>query len=873
MDSFGTFLYQSGISIAVFYLFYWALLRRETWFTLNRILLFSSLVLAVTIPFVKITLHTAPEPGTIYYALDRYIMDGVIVHPAQLAEGAGIRITAGKVLLMIYLAGVLFFLIKFLVQLLQVLRLILRYGVREYRGYRIVPIDEGISPFSFFTFIFLNPDPLEEKELESILRHEWEHVRRLHTLDILLLEIICIIQWFNPFVWLYKYSLHELHEYEADQAVINRGENRLNYQQLILSQAFGHNFFPVVHELVNRSFIKKRLIMITKKKSRNITLLKSLLILPVAAILVVSFSFTRDPGSLRQVKEFFITSSPVDNPNATSLTTTPQKKKVYEANEVDQQPRFQGKPKPYFVMWLREQVNNLPAYENKKWDLWLTLDKNGKIKKFTLTPAAGQQIDPKLTEELKQLIASAPAWTPATKDGKKVAVRIYLPVRLTPLKQLPEGEEELFFIVEEMPKFQGGDLNKFREWVASQIHYPEEVAEKGQGGRVTVSFIIEPDGRVDQVSVKESSGVPALDSEAVHVVSSSPRWTPGKQRGKKVRVQQTVPIIFLMDNSQEETPQSYLAGARAGEEVYFIVEEMPKFQGHDFNHFKKWVAEHVHYPKEAAENGIEGSVFVRFIVFPDGHVDSVTVVRGVDPLLDAEAARVVRSSPKWTPGKQKGKKVPVAFVVPVVFKLVDSPPPPVASPDGEIFFIVEQMPKFQGGDINTFREWVASQVRYPEDAEEKGISGRVLVSFIVEPDGHVDQVTVKRSSGYPSLDAEAVRVISSSPRWEPGMQRGRKVRVMQTIPIVFVNDHPVPAQEALKNMKGKRVVYILDGKKLAPGEIQKVDAASIANVRISTDPDDIKKYGSGDEDGVIFITSYKKVPDGSAPPKPAPPKK
>ena len=123
----------------------------------------------------------------------------------------------------------------------------------------------------------------------------------------------------------------------------------------------------------------------------------------------------------------------------------------------------------------------------------------------------------------------------------------------------------------------------------------------------------------------------------------------------------------------------------------------------------------------------------------------------------------------------------------ILFKLgkEDKKPEPVASPGGEIFFIVEQMPKFQGGDINKFRKWVASQLRYPEDAAEKGISGRVVVSFIVETDGSLSNITVVRGS-YPSLNAEALRVVKSSPKWEPGLQRNHKVRVSMTLPIIFI---------------------------------------------------------------------------------------
>ena len=106
-----------------------------------------------------------------------------------------------------------------------------------------------------------------------------------------------------------------------------------------------------------------------------------------------------------------------------------------------------------------------------------------------------------------------------------------------------------------------------------------------------------------------------------------------------------------------------------GGQIFVIVEDMPTFQGKDVNAFRQWVAQHIKYPEIAAENGIQGKVYVQFIVEPDGHVDHVKVIRGVDPSLDAEAVRVVKSSPKWSPGKQRGKPVRVAYTIPIAFVL------------------------------------------------------------------------------------------------------------------------------------------------------------------------------------------------------------
>ena len=380
-----------------------------------------------------------------------------------------------------------------------------------------------------------------------------------------------------------------------------------------------------------------------------------------------------------------------------------------------------------------------------------------------------------------------------------------------------------------------------------------------------VSFIINSKGKITDVHAKNARKKKVDDAhlrKLENIIASSPRWTPATKDGKKVAVRTDLPLQFWWSSSSSQQG-----------EVFFIVEEMPKFQGESFDSFRVWAAEHIRYPKVAADNGIEGRVFVRFIVFPDGHVDSVKVVRGVNPALDAEAVRVVKSSPLWTPGKQRGKKVAVAFTFPITFQLGEKePPPPVASPGGEVFFIVEQMPTFQGGTIDDFREWVAKQLVYPEDAAEKGISGRVLVSFIVETDGSLSNIKVVKGS-YPSLDAEALRVVKSSPKWEPGVQRNHKVRVSVTIPINFITDHPIPAMQDLRKSEGQQVVYVVDGKKIKKEEIKNLDASRVARVWVSTEKKVTEKYGPEARDGVIFITTHKEVPEGKTPPKPKPPKK
>lgn len=274
MINLGVFLYESGISMAVLYLFYWFLLRRETHFTLNRIILGGSLILALVLPFLKISFSANHSPGTVIYILDRYLIDDLVVKPEAHVSGLQFNITILSVLWAIYFLGVFVFSARFISQLLQVVRMIKKHGVIKYNGQKVVPVAREVSPFSFMHLIFMNMEQIPQRELTNILQHEREHIKRLHTLDIIILETLCIFQWFNPFIWLYKHSVREVHEYEADRGVIFTGENKVSYQQLILQQVFGNQFFQMVHHLIDHSLIKKRITMLTKKEAKKEDLIK-----------------------------------------------------------------------------------------------------------------------------------------------------------------------------------------------------------------------------------------------------------------------------------------------------------------------------------------------------------------------------------------------------------------------------------------------------------------------------------------------------------------------------------------------------------------------------------------------------------------------
>lgn len=213
---------------------------------------------------------------------------------------------------------------------------------------------------------------------------------------------------------------------------------------------------------------------------------------------------------------------------------------------------------------------------------------------------------------------------------------------------------------------------------------------------------------------------------------------------------------------------------------FHLVDVRPTFQGGDENTFSNWVNSNMTYPAEAQEKGIEGRVTLSFTVSSTGKVCDVKVLKGVDPLLDNEALRVVAMSPDWTPGMKDGNPIAVSFAFPVIFKIKDTEKKTEAVP----FQFADIKPGFNGGDANEFSKWVAQQVVYPENCKSEGITGRVTLSFVVSETGKVSDVKVLRGV-HEDLDKEAVRVVSSSPDWTPGEKDGKAVPVTYTFPVIF----------------------------------------------------------------------------------------
>jgi len=282
LSSFFAYLAKSGLCLALGYGVYWLVLKKETYFALNRAYLLGTAALALVLPLFRIpspfltTVATSAAPAAV---------------PAlpSLAAQTPAAFDPWRAILLIYLAGAGFLASRFALRLARLVRAVLKRGGERRDGFRVVVCDHPGGPFSFFNVIFLDRSQGLARDWRRILAHEMAHVRQIHTADIIISECLAILQWFNPFVWPYRDSLRETHEYLADRAAIAQGGSLAGYQLLILEQSVGGKLLGLASSF-RTSQVKRRLQMLTRKKSKGWTRVKPLLILPLGALLLLAFA-------------------------------------------------------------------------------------------------------------------------------------------------------------------------------------------------------------------------------------------------------------------------------------------------------------------------------------------------------------------------------------------------------------------------------------------------------------------------------------------------------------------------------------------------------------------------------------------------------
>lgn len=317
-------------------------------------------------------------------------------------------------------------------------------------------------------------------------------------------------------------------------------------------------------------------------------------------------------------------------------------------------------------------------------------------------------------------------------------------------------------------QFPGG-TEQLIKFLSENIKYPIECEKQGVQGRVILRIVINKDGSVTDVEVAKSVH-PLLDAEAVRVASSMPRWQPATKDGQPVRIRYSLPINFSLNTPATEKDSENVGQASRDRDATFPggLEAIRKYLDKNFVR-----------PLECSN--IEGDMEVAFIVDEEGKVSMVEVTKSLHPKLDKALTQVFMNMPKWQPAMRDGKPRQMRFTMPLHYfqhiGLVDGEE--VYDEKGQLV----TMPQFPGGK-EKLKEFLSENVKYPVECEASGITGRVVVGFVVEKDGKVTQVKLDRSSD-PAFNMEAYRVMKKMPRWIPGKVGDEPITVKYKLPITF----------------------------------------------------------------------------------------
>jgi len=441
---------------------YHIFLKKDTFFKTNRYYLIVSLLASMLVPFIDLS-ALMPVKEQVFMVL----LDPVVITPEGIQTSIDNNNNIFQIGLAVYLTGVFIFTTRFAYQLFQLIILVKRFGISRKQGMRIVFTEKNYAPFSFFNLIFLNREDINSEETRKIIAHEQVHIRQWHSLDLILLEIITIILWFNPFVWLYRHAIKTLHEYLADEGVLYSGVDVKVYSALLFEQGTGIQINDLTNNF-SKSLLKRRFTMMTKKRTTQLARIKLLLALPLALSFMLVISFSPDMLAQQEKKttptqgEKLVTEPSPDDPPpppkhlaTTDKTTRPETTIItvieVPADQVDdsvflvvkEMPKYPGGFDKMYA-FLGENIK-YPADAKKNGvsgTVYITfvVKKDGVPTNFKILRGIGAGCD----EEALRVMKLMPKWEPGMHEGEPVNVQYNLPIKFTlaPDKEKEKAEDK-----------------------------------------------------------------------------------------------------------------------------------------------------------------------------------------------------------------------------------------------------------------------------------------------------------------------------------------------------------------------------------------------------------------------------------------------
>ena len=605
------YVIKAAITLALLYSCFFIFLSKETFHRFNRCMLVGIMLVSLVMPMFHFTTEHPTTLNEEVYQMQNYIQHDTapIIVTAQQPRG----ITWIQALTWIYMAGVVLMLILTLVQATSLIRF-MSSGVRhtDSQGNTVILHNNDVPPFSIFRYIVMSVKDYESCR-QYILTHEQEHIRLGHTYDLLLLQGMKTLMWFNPFIWFLSRDLKAVHEYEADQAVINQGIDAKSYQQLLVMKVVGNRLQPFTNNL-NHGSLKKRIVMMYQKPSNRWLMLKALCAIPVAALTINTFATPIETDPVEDmVKTLETTNVPAFNEVKEALPSPKTAEEASEekpfaittdSNNIDDNPLIlingHEVKIPADIKTIDGETLGKMLHINKEDIASVTVLKNG-----AATAIYGEKAKNGVISIETKAFQAQPKDTVVVKNEVSDVLNISSAVNIDELmEKLPGAEKHedgsitingkvvkkillqgqevyddddddpVFEVTEEPAQYPGGQA-ALMQYLAQNIRYPKISAENGVQGRVLVQFVVEKDGSLSNFAVVKKSG------------------------------------DTITKNAQSGITVNALGSATEESKV----------------------------PQEAFD------------------------------ALNAEAVRVLREMPKWIPAKQRGQEVRMRYTLPITFRL------------------------------------------------------------------------------------------------------------------------------------------------------------------------------------------------------------
>lgn len=494
MNAYLPYLFEANVALLLFGAFYYLVLRKDTHFKLRRLYILSMTAFSLVLPLLHFNLDLYGSNNETVKSFQTMMLPEIVITAGTASHQSVLASESFQLIPLLYIVGTVLLGAWFLFQIGQVLWFFISSRTKiERRDDHILILTNGTLPtFSFFRLLFLdNSVPLSQQERECVIAHELTHIRQMHSMDILFLEIVKVLFWMNPICWYFRNQIQDLHEYLADEKIVSETSPD-DYSHLLAKMALNKAHLSIGHHF-NKSKTLKRIQMMKTTKTK-LKQWKLAALVPVLGLILLVFSCNDE--AMVEMQEVMETSS--------MTTNIPLEAQV--------------------------KMDELQAkYPDAKFNYMETDMKNEeKVKEF-------KEMDPKTI-----------AWLNVNKEDERMGMIVQVNGNFERMSEVTKDGD--VFLVVENPAEPIGGYPVFYEYIAQNLKYPQQARTMGVEGKVFIQFVVDTDGSITEVQPVKGIGA-GCDAEAARVISESPKWTPAKQRGQLVKQRIILPIVFSLGNS------------------------------------------------------------------------------------------------------------------------------------------------------------------------------------------------------------------------------------------------------------------------------------------------------------------------------------